>query len=97
MPELTLTLTLCPLQSRLQHIYHGQPYARVDLNPRPESTVSPSQGLWIYTQLCCMKVGYQILEINDAPPKWAGYYLWSLFWGRESEKLVLGFTPKEHL
>jgi hypothetical protein len=26
-------LPLCPLQSRLQHIYHGQPYARVDLNP----------------------------------------------------------------
>ncbi len=26
-------LTLCPLQSRLQHIYHGQPYARVDLSP----------------------------------------------------------------
>jgi hypothetical protein len=25
------TLTLCPLQSRLQHIYHGQPYDRVDL------------------------------------------------------------------
>jgi hypothetical protein len=26
-------LTLCPLQSRIQHIYHGigQPYARVDL------------------------------------------------------------------
>jgi hypothetical protein len=23
-------LTLCPLQSRFQHIYHGQPYARVD-------------------------------------------------------------------
>jgi hypothetical protein len=21
-----------PVQSRLQHIYHGQPYARVDLN-----------------------------------------------------------------
>ena len=34
-------LTLCSLQ----HIYHGQPYARVDLNPMPESTVSPSQGL----------------------------------------------------
>jgi hypothetical protein len=29
-------LTLCPLQSRLQHIYHGQSYARVDLNPMPE-------------------------------------------------------------
>ncbi len=25
-------LTLCPLQSRLQHIYHGQ-HARVDFNP----------------------------------------------------------------
>ncbi len=22
-------LTLCPFQSRLQHIYHGEPYARV--------------------------------------------------------------------
>jgi hypothetical protein len=41
-------LTLCPLQSRLQHIYHGQPYARVDLNPAPESTLSPSQGLRIW-------------------------------------------------
>jgi hypothetical protein len=44
-----------------------------------------------------MKVGYQILEINDAPPKWAGYYLWSLFWGRESEKLVLGFNPPKNI
>ena len=44
-------LTLCPLQSRLQHIYHGQPYARVNLNPPIlESTVSPSQGLWIWPQ-----------------------------------------------
>jgi hypothetical protein len=42
-------LTLCPLQSRLlQHMYHGHwgnPYAIVDLNPRPESTLSLSQGL----------------------------------------------------
>jgi hypothetical protein len=45
MPELTLTSTLCPLQSRLQHIYHGQPYASVDPNPMPESTLSPSQAL----------------------------------------------------
>jgi hypothetical protein len=30
------------------HIYQGQPYARVDLNPMPESTLSPSQGLWIW-------------------------------------------------
>jgi hypothetical protein len=28
--EVDYNLTLCPLQSRLQHIYHGQPYARVD-------------------------------------------------------------------
>ncbi len=40
-------LTLCPLQSRLQYIYHGQPYARVDLDPMPESALSPRQGLWI--------------------------------------------------
>ncbi len=40
-------LTLCPLQSRLEHIYQGQPYARVDLNPMPESIYFPSQGLWI--------------------------------------------------
>ncbi len=37
-------LTLCPLQSRLQHMYHGQPYTRVDLYPMPESTLSPNQG-----------------------------------------------------
>jgi hypothetical protein len=37
-------LILC----RLQYIYHGQPYARVDHNPMPESTLSPSQGLWIW-------------------------------------------------
>ncbi len=36
--------TLCPLQSRLRHIYHGQPYARVDLNPVPETTLSPQSG-----------------------------------------------------
>jgi hypothetical protein len=27
-------LTLWPVQSRLQHIYHGQPYARVDFIPK---------------------------------------------------------------
>jgi hypothetical protein len=42
-------LTLCPLQSQLQRIYHGQPYARVYLNHIPESTfLSPSHGLWIW-------------------------------------------------
>jgi hypothetical protein len=37
-------LTLCPLQGQLQHIYHGQPYARVDLNPKPESTLDLANG-----------------------------------------------------
>ncbi len=34
-------LTLCSFQSRLQHIYHGQPHTRVDLNPMSESSLSP--------------------------------------------------------
>ncbi len=38
-------LTLCPLQSRLQHIYHGQPYAKVDLYPMPKSTLPQSGTL----------------------------------------------------
>ncbi len=28
----------------------GQPYARIDLNLMPESTLSPSKGLWIWPQ-----------------------------------------------
>jgi hypothetical protein len=49
---LTITgcLALCQLQSRLQHIYHGQPYVRVDLNPMSESTWYPCQGHWIWPQ-----------------------------------------------
>ncbi len=39
-------LAFSPLQSRLLHIYHGQPYARVDINPTPELTLSLSQGLF---------------------------------------------------
>ncbi len=41
-------LTLYPLQSRLQQMYHGQPYARVDINHMPELTLSPSKGLRIW-------------------------------------------------
>jgi hypothetical protein len=41
-------LTLCPLKSRLQHIYQGQPYVKVDINTMPESTLFPSQRLWIW-------------------------------------------------
>jgi hypothetical protein len=47
MLELTISynLTLCPLQSRLQHIYHGYSNARVDLNPMPRVYFIPSQTL----------------------------------------------------
>jgi hypothetical protein len=41
-------LTLCRFQNRLQYMYHGNPYARADLNPMPESTLSPSQELRIW-------------------------------------------------
>ncbi len=57
MSEMTITITfhshLCPLQSRLQHTYHGKPYARVDRNPLTKSTffLFPSQELWIWPQI----------------------------------------------
>jgi hypothetical protein len=40
------SLVLCSLQSRLQRIYR----AKVDLKPMPESTLTPSQGLWNWPQ-----------------------------------------------
>ncbi len=65
--EVDLNLTLCLLQSRLQHIYHGQPYAIVDLNPMPESTLTlcqspPSQGLWIWLLENSLILKYPIRE-----------------------------------
>jgi hypothetical protein len=58
--EADYNLPLRRLQSRLQHIYHGQPYARVDLNPMPESTLSPCQGLRIWPQLARAKVSQEL-------------------------------------
>ncbi len=43
-------LTLC----RLQHIYHRKPYARVDLNPMPESILSPSQSVYLKRSIISM-------------------------------------------
>ena len=48
MPELTITSPYVHSRVDSGHIYHGQPYARVDLNPMSESTLSSSQGLWIW-------------------------------------------------
>ncbi len=32
--EVDYNHTLCPLQSRIQHLYHGQTYARVNFSPQ---------------------------------------------------------------
>ncbi len=34
------------VQCQLQHMYQGQTYARVALNPMPESTLYPPSGTW---------------------------------------------------
>jgi hypothetical protein len=48
-PVLNLTITSLYVDSRvLQHMYHVQTYARVDVNLMTESTLSPSQGLRIW-------------------------------------------------
>jgi hypothetical protein len=51
MPELTITSSYVHsgvVSSTFTMHGHGQPYARVDLNPMLESTLSPSQELWIW-------------------------------------------------
>ncbi len=54
-------LTLCPLQSRLQHVYHGQlnarePYARVDFIPK--SGTLDLASVCLSAQLMC--VGFDL-------------------------------------
>jgi hypothetical protein len=48
MPESTIASPYVHSRVDSQHIYHGQPYARVHLIPMPESTLSPSQEFWIW-------------------------------------------------
>jgi hypothetical protein len=48
MPELTITSPNVHSRVDSNTFTIGQPYARVDLNPMPESTLSPSQGLRIW-------------------------------------------------
>jgi len=47
MPELTITspYVVSRVDSNTCTVHNGQPYARVDLNPMPKSTLSPSQDL----------------------------------------------------
>jgi hypothetical protein len=49
-------ITLCRFQSRLQHIYRGQPYARVDFIPPVKDF---GFGLWLRA---CVGILYQGLE-----------------------------------
>jgi hypothetical protein len=71
-----LTITSRYVHSRvdwLQHIYYGQPYARVDLCPMPESTLSPSQELWIWPPNMCTKLysAYMLpifQQVGQPPP-----------------------------
>jgi hypothetical protein len=41
MVTITSHIDSSPESTPTHHIYHGQPYARVDLNPMPESTYPP--------------------------------------------------------
>jgi hypothetical protein len=52
---------LSRLHNRLQHIYHEQPYARVDVDPMPKSTLSSSQELRIWPQTTQQPVLYHII------------------------------------
>ncbi len=48
--------------------YHVQPYAIVDLNPMPESTLFPRQGLWILASGSLVeKHGKQIDRLQTRP------------------------------
>jgi hypothetical protein len=54
-------LTLCPLQ----HIYHGQPYARVDLNPMPEYLCKfrhiRNFAFYVTTKwVCCLHTSFDV-------------------------------------
>jgi hypothetical protein len=72
-------LTLSRLLSPLQRIYHGQPYARVDLNPMPESTLTPCQS-----RLCPLvrELGFGLSTREYTLTRGTGFILaiWGLSW-----------------
>jgi hypothetical protein len=57
-------LNLYRLQRRLQHMYHGQSYARVGFKHTPESTLFPSQGLGF--GLCFVCIRGATLKLEEA-------------------------------
>jgi hypothetical protein len=67
-------LTLCPLQSRLQHIYHGQPYARVYFIPRVRIS---GFSLRILMTKICKKLLFRIVIFS---PPWKDVQAtWKIF------------------
>ncbi len=64
-PGTELTITSPCVHSRVdsQHIYHGQPCSRVDLNHMPVSTLSPSEGLWIWPSRQWIETAVPILYV----------------------------------
>jgi hypothetical protein len=73
----TLAMSEFPVTSPYVHsrldpnpFSHEQHYARVDLNPIPESTLSPSHGLWIWPlqfilNICGQGGGGSVFRIHD--------------------------------
>jgi hypothetical protein len=52
-PGVDNNFTLCSLQSRLQHIFHGEPYARVVFIPRSRTLI------WPHTKLAPWAMGME--------------------------------------
>jgi hypothetical protein len=61
--ELNMTSLMSIAHFKIDYnTFTGQPYARVDLNSMPESTLTPSQGLWIWPQSRCMSWWEEVSE-----------------------------------
>jgi hypothetical protein len=76
-------LTLCRRQNR-QHFYHREPYVRVDLNPMPESILSPSQppvrdlGFGPCTYSSCNYCTAETFNESNAAPNSAELFMFFL-------------------
>ncbi len=57
MPELTITSPYVHPRVDSNTCFHEHPYARADLNPMLESTLSPSQRFWIWPLDSTLKLG----------------------------------------
>jgi hypothetical protein len=60
-------LTLCPLQRRLLHIYHGQPMPESTLTLCQSCLHPPSQGLWIWPMnpSCCPSKSQNVTWLSN--------------------------------